>query len=144
MRLLPLLVVCTALVIASCDDDTATTPTDSDPTHRDIPASLRAKCPDMTAARSSDGTTGALTIEPNETQHVNYSVYDSTGTLVSKGETDIPAAQTDKQSFIRFTGKDASGKALPTGHYFVFLEVRDQAGALVQSSSYCIGWNSGT
>lgn len=40
---------------------------------------------------------------------------------------------------IGWNGKDSSGKALPTGNYFVFVEVRDASGTLLQSSQYCIG-----
>lgn len=39
----------------------------------------------------------------------------------------------------RLAVKDAQGNPVPTGHYFVFAEVRDSAGTLVGTKDICMG-----
>lgn len=145
MRSILPLIAFAALLIASCDDDSTSSTDDSKyPSRRDIPASLRAKCPDMTpASRASSGTTDGLQLEQNETRHITYGIYDSSGALVAVGEQDIPAVPSSDRPYIfAWNGKDASGNTMPTGVYFIFMDVYDPSGTLLQSSSNCIGYRS--
>lgn len=136
--------ICSAmLLLASCEDEASSAPETSPfPARREISAALRASCPDLSAARAADGTTGApVQLEQNAVQHVTYGIYDSTGALVTLGAMDmtVPSGTVGYAPRILWNGKDAAGNMVPTGHYFVFVEVRDDAGTLVASSSTCIG-----
>lgn len=147
MRLLPLLLACTTLMIASCDDDEATAPKDESkyPARRDIPTSLRKSCPNVTAPASRmavETPYGPVPVEQSETCHITYGIYDSTGAFVTQGAQDLPATPSYYSNNIGWNGTDAAGNKVPTGVYFVFLDVYDQAGTLLQSRSYCIGVQS--
>jgi hypothetical protein len=84
----------------------------------------------------------AAPVEQNQTTHISYGIYDSTGTFVAQGAQDLPATQSYYSNYIGWNGTDAAGNKVPTGIYFVFLDVYDQAGTLMQSRSYCIGYRS--
>lgn len=145
MRSILPLIAFAGLLLASCDDSTSSKDDSKYPSHRDIPASVRSKCPDMAAARSAEGSPyGPVTVEQNETRHITYGIYDSLGNLVTVGERDLPSSGSAYATNIGWNGTDAAGNKVPTGVYFVFMDVYDQAGTLLQSSSVCIGVRSST
>lgn len=145
MRSLFPLIAFAALLLSSCDDGSTSSRDDSPyPAHRDISSTLRAKCPDMTpAGRIAGETTGTPVVaEQNQASHITYGIYDSTGTLVTVGERDLPSSGSAYATNIGWNGTDAAGNKVPTGVYFVFVDVYDPEGNFLQSSSYCIGVRS--
>jgi hypothetical protein len=105
---------------------------------RDIPASLRASCPALTSARQSASEGN---VASSQTESVSYSIYDSTGAFVVLKSFTLTGSSSSVGSVpnLAWDFKDAQGNTVPTGHYFVFAEVRDSSGTLVGSKDICMG-----
>ena len=143
MRIPALLLAIPMILLASCDDDsTSSADQDSFPSRREIPASLWAKCTDMTAARAA---AAPYPQDGGSVMHVSYGIYDSTGALVGQGAQDVSTSGSyggyggDPLNYVMWNGRDAAGNKVPPGHYFMFIEMRDEQGTLVDSRSVCIG-----
>lgn len=115
--------------------------TDDSSSRRTIPASLRASCPSLPAARMADGGTGtAVPVYNSSPITLNTMIYDSTGNLVQSLSSTLSSTTTDGSHYQPLWNmRDASGNQVPTGHYFVFTQAYSSSGALLDSSSVCIG-----
>jgi len=134
-----------ALLFVGCEknDDPVAGPAT---TTRAFSAALRATCTTLPSAGRSLAT-APVEVGTNPTLRLGYEVYDTLGTkvvgstLVTTTARPEDVATADPKTFqILWNGLDASGRRMPTGHYFLFLEARDSAGALLRRDSTCIGW----
>jgi len=141
MRILLPLCIASASFLAACSfgsGESSAVTTIGSVSRRDIPASLRASCPALSSARQA---ASGGTLASSRTESVTYSIYDSTGAFVVQSSYVIQAYSSSVASVpnLAWDFKDAQGNPVPTGHYFVFAEVRDSAGTLVGSKDICMG-----
>ncbi|MEN9355225.1 MAG: hypothetical protein RL318_2550 [Fibrobacterota bacterium] len=150
MRILFPAVLGLGIVLSACSfggSGTSAISTTESSGKRAIPASLRATCPKLPAGRiaaraQGEGTmTGPVTTPSNASVVVTYSIYDNAGSFVVQNSYTLnvssPATLPDPGQ--SWNGTDARGNRVPTGHYFVFTEVRDEAGTLVGTKDICMG-----
>ena len=124
-------------LLAGCENSS----TDDSSSRRTIPASLRASCPALPAARAADSGTGtAVPVYNSSPITLNTTIYDSTGYLVQSLSSTLSVASADGSHYQPFWNmRDASGNLVPAGHYFVFTQAYSSSGVLIDSSSVCIG-----
>jgi len=124
-------------LLAGCENSS----TDDSSSRRTIPASLRASCPALPAARAADSGTGtAVPVYNSSPITLSTMIYDSTGNLVQSLSYTISSSSSDSLHYQSLWNmRDASGNRVSTGHYFVFTQAYSSSGALLDSSSVCIG-----
>ncbi|MCB9495313.1 MAG: hypothetical protein H6686_00300 [Fibrobacteria bacterium] len=136
---LPGLCLTTLLALSGCGEDSTSPPSAE---RRDIPASLRARCPELPPARSgadlpstpSGATTGT-------TLKLVVRIYDTDGLLVAHREAEISTSplQPSYETRLQWDGRDDSGNKVPRGHYFVFTDQYSPDDTFLGTRSDCIG-----
>jgi len=133
-----------AVFLGSCDGSSNSTPV-ADTGYRTIPASAWKQCPVLPASR----TIAVQDTFQTTTGHIctiSFTIHDSTGRRVAKRDPMNYACSvsTDPNASTGFSwnGKDESGNAVPTGHYFVFLSAWMDGQAIVTDRVTCIGIRS--
>lgn len=111
---------------------------------REISASLLATCQEPLARRAAvpERTMGfflAVDLPISAFQTLT----DTLGRPLASGSIHLPGTGKMEIHFAS-NGKDSTGRPLPEGHYFLFVDIRDSTGVLVKSLNPCLYWAGGS
>lgn len=134
-----------ALLCFGCEtsDSSVVEPTT---TSRQFSAALRTTCMPIPSAGRTGAAGPVLDVESTQPLRLGIEIYDTLGAKVASSTQVVTTAtlsdvlSADPKTFmVMWNGLGPSGTPAPSGHYFLFLEARDSAGALLRRDSTCIG-----